>query len=829
MKIFMRILFIISSLLICINLSVNTSLLFDNNSFTYITKKINIAGQKITRSTPLINDVPTEGIDDIFSDGKFSAHLYMKNPKPAADFIITAKDAIKEALKYQSHSWINQSYRDNISSIYTQVFIMHFNEIRPAFKVRFPTTELSELKDIYIDGENGDLLKIDDVAQFINAQARLFVYSPKSSSLAVDLKSVTLKNLLNNKNNHFLNGEHIAVKNCCKYYSCPDDSSCENHERRCAYKSHQNARQQREIIEIPIEHFGFIENITDKKTLFIDTVRCSNLPSAKPDNHKDDDIVFLADPIDDASEEAEMDKFSEIQAYFSISSFFYYIRNLLDDHTWCLRKEAMLCNDNGSPILDQEQNPLKPYQVFVNQMIPDIKNNQVSNDDGILSQLKRGQGSKDHPIKINKLARIGNAAFVPALSTLKSPPRSDEILADLIRDFDHNVFFQGEKDFAYDGDVVFHEFMHAVTTSLVGKLNTLGLDEFGINSYPGSLNEGWSDYFSASFGNKSSIGDYASSGGHFDETALRNIDNNASCPDNIIGEVHHDSLIWSGALWEIRNHIKPQNIIEFDRAVLASLAQATISDDFSVQSQKLIDNIKLRPLLGDETAKLALTILEKRNISECNRVYELSFIDNNNIKTRDKDILFIASKNQIGLKNYAPSPLQLAINIPLGAQKIELSFKQYLAGNASLMSQEITDEFAANLQPLAIISNVNEPIKWQFKDGQAIPINLDNKPTITDTFYKDKYWRAIIPLNPKECHFRPLYLSILGKDLKYMLENIHVSFVIDEGQKNRSCQEDNYSGHRIGCGSHINSPIIIFIFMLMFYLRRLVRGQSCRE
>ena len=78
--------------------------------------------------------------------------------------------------------------------------------------------------------------------------------------------------------------------------------------------------------------------------------------------------------------------------------------------------------------------------------------------------------------------RIGNAAFVPALSMLKTTkPRADEILSDLIKNYDHNVFFQGDRDFAYDGDVVFHEFMHAVTASLINKLNAMGINAWGSN------------------------------------------------------------------------------------------------------------------------------------------------------------------------------------------------------------------------------------------------------------------------------------------------------------------------------------------------------------
>jgi hypothetical protein len=807
---------------------------------SFITKKIDIAGQSIVRSTPMIDGVITEGIDGILTnDQQHNQFYYTHFTQPKDGFRLNAAECMERALVHQEYALIRDPYVENINGMYEAIWLMHFGELRPAFKLRPPTLSVFDLKDIYIDADNGQVLRIDDAAQLDQAPANLFVYSPHSSNLEADLKSVILTNLVKVEDNGFLQGEYVNVRTCCKYFTCPESGTCVDAEKKCALKSHENAQEYRELLELPTDSLGLDPLLSLPSSLFVDTVRCTYLPFARLSFKNDQRGVvgFYEKPIDNSEPESEMDRFSEIQAYYSISSFFNHIRTLLDNPNWCLRAEAMSCNPDGSPVLDELGNPKNPYKVFVNQMIPDMKmdGRNRHDSDNFLSQIMAGKGSRDNPIKLDQFARVGNAAFVPALSTLKkNTPRADEILSDLIKPYDHNVFFQGERDFAYDGDVVFHEFMHAITTSLIGKLNNLGLDKWGIHSEPGALNEGFADYFAASFTNKSTVGEYASTKDGFGEASLRNIDNNASCPNDVIGESHNDSLIWSGALWEIRSALIKSGLassLEFDRAVLASLAQATITEDFKIQSEKLITTMKNRPALGEKAALIATNVFAQRGINDCYRAYTLSTVNKNNqLSSRTKNLLFVPSKNQIGLKNYAPATSQLEIGIPASAKSLTISWRQFLGGNGALLGREATPNTTKNIEPLGVITSTEVPITWKFNHARAIPTRLDQEITdaITKASYRNGYWQASIPLNFSTCEQKTMYVSLLSNDFKYVLENIQISFDTDTTKNLSTC---DFPGSRritknsepIGCSTKTSHHGMWATLLLLLALRNRTR------
>lgn len=822
-------------------LSKNISPMNVEKSLSFHTKKINIAGQTITRSTPIFDDIPIEGADDIFNGDEHKNQFHQTDFRtPSGTFRLNAAECIEKAITAHGFSTLKNPYVEPIDGLYEQVWLMHFDEPRPAFKIRLPTISIFYLKDIYVDADNGDILRIDDAAQFIHAPTQVFVYSPKTIELNnTELRSVALKDLVSLEEDGFLRGEYMNVRTCCKYYTCPDEGPCTDNNKRCALKSHTNAQQSREILELPTATLGLDPLISLPPTISVDTVRCTYLPFARA-SYKNDNkrlLGFFDKPIDDESPEAEMDRFSEIQAYYSMMSFFKHIRLLLNDNTWCLRDEAMSCNSDGSPVVDARGNPKNPYRIFVNQMIPDMKVDgpQSRDADSFIVQVLDGKGSRDNPVKLNSFMRMGNAAFIPALSTLKkNAPRADEILSDLIKPYDHNVFFQGDRDFAYDGDVVFHEFMHAITTSLINKINSLGLDKWGIHSEPGSLNEAWSDYFSAAFTNDPAVGEYASIKGGYGEVALRNIENEASCPQSVIGEIHNDSLVWSGALWEIRSVLKKTygitTALEFDRAVLASLAQAKNTEDFKTQSEKLLANLRLRDGLGEKAAAIASRIFEKRGIRDCFRAYTLASVDEKNrLQTRIKDLLFVPSRKQIGLKNYAPSTSQLETGIPAGAKSMTLSWRQFLGGTGALLGTETTPYTTKNVEPLKVLTSIDTPIAWKFQGARSIPTRFDqpieDKPI--NAAFHNGYWQVSIPLDFGRCDQKTLYISLLSTDFKYVLQNLNVQFDLDHSQDRSDCV---FFGNRRsnsetialqGCSTTDNNlSTLIIVIVFTFLLRR---------
>src|SRR5262245_8875623 len=151
-------------------------------------------------------------------------------------------------------------------------------------------------------------------------------------------------------------------------------------------------------------------------------------------------------------------------------------------------------------------------------------------------------------------------------------------------------FGKGGVDEAEDGEVILHEYGHAIHFS----------QNFSFASEEaGAISEGFGDYWAVTVSDvvDSSLGipqleplgcvadwdstSYTSSVPH----CLRRVDTNAHYPESLNGEVHHDGLIWSRALWDIRNalgHVKADTIIlqgsfDFPGTTMADLATRTVA------------------------------------------------------------------------------------------------------------------------------------------------------------------------------------------------------------------------------------------------------------
>ena len=115
---------------------------------------------------------------------------------------------------------------------------------------------------------------------------------------------------------------------------------------------------------------------------------------------------------------------------------------------------------------------------------------------------------------------------------------------------------QGAVDFAYDGEIIYHEVGHAMvdgTAQLGGPFLGMNGDAMGLDLMPTALNEGFADYFAASYTGDPDIGEYAAINGG--QPYLRTLENGAACPEALTGEPHQDGLVLSGALWSLRQEL----------------------------------------------------------------------------------------------------------------------------------------------------------------------------------------------------------------------------------------------------------------------------------
>jgi len=132
-------------------------------------------------------------------------------------------------------------------------------------------------------------------------------------------------------------------------------------------------------------------------------------------------------------------------------------------------------------------------------------------------------------------------------------------------------FGQGpQRDYAYDGDVVYHELTHAVVDHTI-KLEAWHIDARGAIDAPGAMNEGLADYFSSAITGDPDVGEYASKDISQNSGVIRTLANEDKCPTQVIGEVHFDSTLFSGALWQARVSLPEADRSNFDAALYKAL------------------------------------------------------------------------------------------------------------------------------------------------------------------------------------------------------------------------------------------------------------------
>lgn len=110
----------------------------------------------------------------------------------------------------------------------------------------------------------------------------------------------------------------------------------------------------------------------------------------------------------------------------------------------------------------------------------------------------------------------------------------------------------GGVDDAEDAEVILHEYGHSIQDNQV--------PGFGSGNEAGAQGEAFGDYFGATVGAQTSGGFQDACVMEWDATAysstnppcLRRLDTAKHYPESVVGEVHADGEIWSGALWNIR-------------------------------------------------------------------------------------------------------------------------------------------------------------------------------------------------------------------------------------------------------------------------------------
>ncbi len=736
------------------------------------------------RVRPVIDGIPVEGADRLLSveDGRIVRSTFAVPLLTSGRFILTYEDALASAIAAVPGALFVNPWAQPTKGLAVKRWLARGSGVRAAWRVRPLVLHPANLHDVWIDAETGAVLMTQPAVRFQAAPsaARVFEPAPNASGAsAADLVDRTLGGLFPDEVGGYLRGYHLETFNCCKKYSCvTQDAACTDDtraaERVCApdtagasstppaFPNQVDGVIPRDAL--PTEAQGFFPN-----GLFFRTVLCARLPRVvSRDAVAPDPAGWFETPVDvprpspDSTAHctlandgcsSETDPFAEIQAYHSTSIFFEHVRNILGDQDlllagdqkFCLAETSMSCDTDGGATIDQNTGrPDKAFHIAVNSMLPLLDYNDVlfQATPVLLGGLGRG-GNAGNPVLIEDFQRVDNAAFIPGSGggPVQVPPELQELAAQFILPFDSNLYFQGNRDFAYDGDVVYHEFTHAIVYTLAPDLLSSWHDEQGSHVEPGAMNEGWADYFSASFTNDSITGQY-SAPGLDGETGLRDADNDAACPDALIGEVHQDSLPWSGALWEIRTTVATRlgagAIADYDRLLLAAIAQADFDETMARQAQRIVDALTADAVLGPAGAAGSAIVdaatvafgSTRHNLIACERIWPLRTVNAAGVETiTSKDVLLQPAPGEVGLTNLAPSIMQMKVEVAPGATSLTMTWTQAAGGTASLTG-------GGTPTPLNIIFNESKPIGWLYNDNAgsilASPVDSDGAPITFD-------------------------------------------------------------------------------------------------
>jgi hypothetical protein len=105
-------------------------------------------------------------------------------------------------------------------------------------------------------------------------------------------------------------------------------------------------------------------------------------------------------------------------------------------------------------------------------------------------------------------------------------------------------------DFAYDADVIYHEFGHSVFGRIVNP-GFIGADAYGVEWATGALNEGTADFFALVLTGDPLLGEYAAGGLVTGTTFIRDLEDDRHCPTDLYGESHRDGEVWGALGWNM--------------------------------------------------------------------------------------------------------------------------------------------------------------------------------------------------------------------------------------------------------------------------------------
>lgn len=224
------------------------------------------------------------------------------------------------------------------------------------------------------------------------------------------------------------------------------------------------------------------------------------------------------------------------------------------------------------------------------------------------------------------------------------------------------VFGQGSAvDFAYDGDVIYHELGHGVVAMLAPEgLTQAARRGDGLLVDAAAINEAIADYVSVMVTGDPELAEYV---GRFwpgqGTPYIRTAENRYVCPDDLSGESHNDGEPLMAALWAARVGIGPA-LDDVVLQALTRLAPDATLEDMAAALMDVAAEMRAADELDDRDLELLARELDARSLFDCPRVVT------DPAQVAAGRTIFLRKVNA-AVTPFWPGPMQLRHRVPEGA------------------------------------------------------------------------------------------------------------------------------------------------------------------
>lgn len=511
---------------------------------------------------------------------------------------------------------VHHSGRNALGEFREVLYVEH-GVARLAYEVHLATVDLVRNLYAVVDAATGEVKARSNRIFFDGPSdaARVFRTSPGSDA-SEPLETVTLSGLPAERDpDGYLVGELIDAFNCCTTENCDPSAGPKRIVTSLGQESLDSV-----LCDMQQTASNVRDRITGEPRTDYDYASPSPLtldpPTGKAGTHPGDG-----------------DTFAEVHVFHHATRAYEFFR------TW--GAEDFLLRDG-------RRNPPRKTQVWANYLTQDYSSLRSNGSTWI----------------VDDFARVDNAAFMP-----REGWQGTGAPAGTYPDSDALLLFQGTRaDFGYDGDVVYHELTHGVVFATAG-FNGLKFDRQTVLDEGGALHEAFADYFAAAISGDSRVGEYVgvripvNPNAPPAEGALRDLDNDFSCPSVLVGEVHADSKHFSGALWSIRSRLAADDPHRFDSAVFDALVSLVGSSGFEETANAVADSAATAFPSNPNAREQALEEFRRRGVIGCDKALEYT----------GKRAFYSIQGTNTGFNPMVPGPIQFKFRLPHGATELRFS------------------------------------------------------------------------------------------------------------------------------------------------------------